>query len=1608
MGPLTARILKRAVDRGIDLSPLIAHVPTSTAHTIPSSPKKDRRDETGRFTKAMVTPTTIATRTNVTPLTTTVTPTIVGSSLPSPSATAIHDVDVSPPPLLPIATRPRSASIIGSTGSTTPPVLSSISGDDGTPAASPTYSSPSPPALSKAPSVGSYVPTITKAVKRKVGFSTPLTTMCRDDDGFYKSSTKPKATEDTIDLTGTSRHKATSKAVKDAKPTLTEEQVNDLVRDIYKKYDIKQHTNKKYYNSPAMRNVHKLRKHHVPEITSFAVDSENCSNPDLKNRAKPGHVYVYKGNLKTKLRKCDQEKWETNGYNTTRFIADDKGKTYRYNLKGDPSMKKCIYYFPKNNLSVVHYYEANENRMTRKVRKINPKKAPTVVAKKVHTSSSSNSSSSSSAVEPRFANKPDIKSKKFTDHYVATPQLNINNPLSNAEMRKIIDEHAITNRVYPVSNAMISQPEGGDIYVFKLNIDRSTNDYKHMYHDGHRWLKKGHKQPPIHLKGRLHYYPYKFRKGTGQGTDASFKKTLYITQKLDYGAVHYLGDSAVTRNRKPYGKPHPTIPTRIAHVDPEGEKRPMRVHKELTMSTHSEGIAKMMSDPNILQVRYYQHTFRENAQLKGDEIQNVRHLAQYMGDDYIRMAMHTPNVQVICANKETIEEFKRVVDIIEPEVTIKHNYDTTFEHSNRYISVLSYRHPLLERKKPEPNVKNKEPIVPLVTFIHETRSLHDHKTFLFHANEMVKTKAVEAHNKVFISDEEFKDILNWKNTTQVYCWNHEQKNVEHKAKKLGFHLHSDAMRNVKADINRFLKHETVEDYIQDKENTFANAKHWNDNKGKALAHYFDKRKDMRFRESCGAWKLAELGIENPSEGITNNPAESLNNQLAQFKAGRGRSATSLHEAVLEMYYFEKSVQHQIDGAYYNNGPFKLKDQFVHLQKDPANLPSTFVYNPRQYQKKLNDILDPKSEDGLHILPASRPPTTKLDHCQSMAKEIVENNQFQVFQINDKAMVACGMGTNIHTVNLEERTCTCQSRDMCPHVLAALKVTNVAPNYVLPNLHRGKTVAKSFYKTPTRTRRSDIHGTKRPTKHDLDSKAIHPPTHTRKWVTKSTDTAVTPKHKTINKPKRWPRPGAAPIDIAERDERYTEQMKWIVRENITNEDWSTLPKIQTDGNPFLLANSEDGPFYSANMVTQGRAVIFTNDQNCFEDENFKTVEKNVAVMASHKAKFDYDKEHYVIDVATALTDQHVVDAANSMKKDDMFRDVAKTFDVSCDCGIPCFPDAANKDCEKCHKTFHEDCLPLRECDPCQTDFQGVEWQAGYYQNTCAIDPYLNMVADHTLHEDRTFLDAYENSSNQAEQEFAKAVRLAMDNKSAEAQQLYGDFLKAEHEKHPFFDPVREHNDLYGASSELLWDKMDTTTTLTQRSTCNGTKNKPCTEPEIFHPVKIMYLENYTVDDKNKRTNVPLQDAMGKVLYDEAKEVCIPCNRGRPSNLPRVMRTTHPKQQIKETEPAKTVHFGINHGRYKYSKAQAMNAPYEIHVGKETYIRKGIQIHGQEHFAMIYQRNNNKWLAYDGARLHKIRGCIRADVHNTAKEATVLTYLHKPITNLPNIFDDPNWD
>ena len=116
-------------------------------------------------------------------------------------------------------------------------------------------------------------------------------------------------------------------------------------------------------------------------------------------------------------------------------------------------------------------------------------------------------------------------------------------------------------------------------------------------------------------------------------------------------------------------------------------------------------------------------------------------------------------------------------------------------------------------------------------------------------------------------------------------------------------------------------------------------KAWNNNKvtfaNESVLKYFEQRLIPAFKEHSSIWKLREMGVSDPENGLTNNPSESMNavlHSLQQWKQ------VPLDVICVSLFHLSCYYQREITRAHHLCGTWHLKEEFSYLQRDASLMP----------------------------------------------------------------------------------------------------------------------------------------------------------------------------------------------------------------------------------------------------------------------------------------------------------------------------------------------------------------------------------------------------------------------------------------------------------------------------------------------------------------------------------------------------------------------------------------------------------------------------------------------------------------------------------------------
>ena len=142
------------------------------------------------------------------------------------------------------------------------------------------------------------------------------------------------------------------------------------------------------------------------------------------------------------------------------------------------------------------------------------------------------------------------------------------------------------------------------------------------------------------------------------------------------------------------------------------------------MCENTEGHDAVSKPRNVKQIHNIKAAQQQEARLTRDAIYNAHELA-YEGN-FVQYVSTFPDVCVVVADNEMIDELNTVVKLKDPEFLL--SYDTTFSLGEFYVSPLVFKHTMFENN----------PIVAGMFMIHDRKLQDTHDTFFRRLNLLVK------------------------------------------------------------------------------------------------------------------------------------------------------------------------------------------------------------------------------------------------------------------------------------------------------------------------------------------------------------------------------------------------------------------------------------------------------------------------------------------------------------------------------------------------------------------------------------------------------------------------------------------------------------------------------------------------------------------------------------------------------------------------------------------------------------------------------------------------------------------------------------------------------
>ena len=420
------------------------------------------------------------------------------------------------------------------------------------------------------------------------------------------------------------------------------------------------------------------------------------------------------------------------------------------------------------------------------------------------------------------------------------------------------------------------------------------------------------------------------------------------------------------------------------------------------------------------------------------------------------------------------------------------HYDTTFQYGDYYVTILSYRHPYIEKIKSKNSNINDQAIVPLAVIFHHKKAQFVHKT----AMDTVTRRLDEGHPeakysftntpKVVISDREFVGSELLTNATTLWCHIHLQKNCKEQARKLGYK--NDEAIEIGQNVVALLRSTSVETYTKRK-NEFLASQLWSKHN---FNKYFTKNIDKDITTGAARWLIEQYGIENADKGITNNPSETINSVL-HLQGGKliGKQ-TRIDLALMKVKYFMDSKDIEINRAYYAFGNYQLKDKDMPIEAI-KNLPTYQLLTPEEMIQEYREMMEPGYERQFEESPMKlKWENVQKDTVENIAKFYVDNALIRSIPYTQYFLGINPMKSFVpFVVNIQTNRCYgCTKKDICPHLLACNIIQKGDDAVKFQTKEARKKVLRATFASPTAIGGKRQYGSKKPKKADEHHSSIH--------------------------------------------------------------------------------------------------------------------------------------------------------------------------------------------------------------------------------------------------------------------------------------------------------------------------------------------------------------------------------------------------------------------------------------------------------------------------------------------------------------------------------------
>ena len=309
-------------------------------------------------------------------------------------------------------------------------------------------------------------------------------------------------------------------------------------------------------------------------------------------------------------------------------------------------------------------------------------------------------------------------------------------------------------------------------------------------------------------------------------------------------------------------------------------------------------------------------------------------------DDFIWQIDIFPNHDCIFGLKEMMDTVNDLLTLQTNEFQIILAYDTNFQLGDFYVSPLLFRHIYF----------NGSAIIPLAFFVHDKKFQVSHAKFFSKLTEKIPNLKKKEVPLIMVREKGITNAAKLApNLCPLLCWNHICQDIKYWVRS--HNGTTDDILVYTDNVIQLLKSENQE--IFEERYSILSSK-WS----KAFLDYFNEHKDdlMTFaaRYNIEPWK-----IYNPSSGITNNVAESLN---AVIKRLLDWKEVPNHCLCLSLYYLQSFYCAEIQRGMIGVGDFKLRDEFKYFQQEPDEVKIPKSYAPEEIVETVRSKIDDSSCD----------------------------------------------------------------------------------------------------------------------------------------------------------------------------------------------------------------------------------------------------------------------------------------------------------------------------------------------------------------------------------------------------------------------------------------------------------------------------------------------------------------------------------------------------------------------------------------------------------------------------------------------------------------------